>query len=96
MEKTTLNQLIEGTAVITCTPKKQAERIVRAFIGELQLNLAKNRSITILGLGTFKPVHHDARVGHNPATGEKLTIPAHDTITFKVSKKFKETLNGGK
>ena len=40
MEKTTLNQLIEGTAVITCTPKKQAERIVRAFIGELQLNLA--------------------------------------------------------
>ena len=96
MEKTTLNQLIEGTAVITCTPKKQAERIVRAFIGELQLNLAKNRSITILGLGTFKPGHHDAQVGHNPATGEKLTIPAHDTITFKVSKKFKNTLNGGK
>lgn len=96
MEKTTLNQLIEGTAVITCTPKKQAERIVRAFIGELQLNLAKNRSITILGLGTFKPGHHDARVGHNPATGEKLTIPAHNTITFKVSKKFKNTLNGGK
>lgn len=96
MEKTSIKQLIESTALVTKTTQKQAERIVRAFIGELQLNLAKNRSITILGLGTFKPVHHDARVGHNPATGEKLTIPAHDTIIFKVSKKFKETLNGGK
>lgn len=96
MEKTSMKQLIESTALVTKTTQKQTEETIRAFIGELQLNLAKNRSITILGLGTFKPVHHDARVGHNPATGEKLTIPAHDTIIFKVSKKFKETLNGGK
>ena len=34
------------------------------------------------------------RQGHNPANGESITIPATDTITFKVSKKFKDMLNG--
>lgn len=94
MEKTTLKQIIAGTAVMTGTTQKKTEEVIMAFIGELQLHLCKGRSITILGFGTFKPVHRAEKKGHNPATGESITIPAQDTVTFRISKKFKETLNG--
>lgn len=94
MEKTTLKQIIAGTAVMTGTTQKKTEEVIRAFIGELQLHLCKGRSITILGFGTFKPVHRAERTGHNPSTGEKVLIPAKDTVTFHVSQKFKGTLNG--
>lgn len=96
MGKTSIKQLIKSTALVTKTTQKQTDEIVKAFIEELKLALCKGNAVTIQGLATLKPVQREPRVGHNPATGEKLTIPAHDTITFKVSKKFKNTLNGGK
>ena len=94
MEKTSMKQLIESTALVTKTTQKQTEETVRAFIEELKLVLCKGNAITIQGFGTIKPVHRKSKKGHNPATGESITIPAQDTVTFRISKKFKETLNG--
>lgn len=94
MEKTSMKQLIESTALVTKTTQKQTEETVRAFIEELKLTLCKGNAVTIQGFGTIKPVHRAEKKGHNPATGESITIPAHDTVTFKVSKKFRDTLNG--
>ena len=44
--------------------------------------------------GVFKTSHHPAHTGHSPQTGEPMTVPAYDTVTFKISKKFRDTLNG--
>lgn len=76
MEKTSIKQLIESTALVTKTTQKQTEETVRAFIEELKLVLCKGNAVTILGFGTFKPVHRAERTGHNPSTGEKVLIPA--------------------
>lgn len=43
---------------------------------------------------TLKPVRRKARKGYNPATGEIIEIPAADSIRLKVSKRFKDVLNG--
>lgn len=43
--------------------------------------------------GVFKTSHHPAHTGHSPQTGEPMTVTAYDTVTFKVSKKFRDTLN---
>lgn len=94
MEKTSIKQLIESTSLVTKTTQKQTEKTVRAFIEELKLVLCKGNAVTIQGFGTIKPVHRVEKKGHNPATGESITIPAQDTVTFKVSKKFRDTLNG--
>lgn len=94
MEKTSMKQLIESTALVTKTTQKQTEETVRAFIEELKLVLCKGNAVTIQGFGTIRPVRRNARKGHNPATGESITIPAQDTVTFKVSKEFRNTLNG--
>lgn len=94
MEKTSMKQLIESTALVTKTTQKQTEETVRAFIEELKLTLCKGNAVTIQGFGMIKPVHRAEKKGHNPATGESITIPAQDTVTFKVSKKFRGSLNG--
>lgn len=94
MEKTTLNQLIESTALVTKTTQKQTEETVRAFIEELKLALCKGNAVTIQGFATLKPIQREPRVGHNPATGEILNIPSRYTVKLIVSKKFKDLLNG--
>lgn len=94
MEKTSMKQLIESTALVTKTTQKQTEEIVRAFIEELKLVLCKGNSITIQGFATLKPIQREPRVGHNPATGETLNIPSRYTVKLIVSKKLKDLLNG--
>ena len=93
MEKTSMKQLIESTALVTKTTQKQTEEIVRAFIEELKLALCKGNAVTIQGFGTVKPVHRNARKGHNPSTGEIISIPEHDTVTFSAARTFKDVLN---
>ena len=93
MEKTSMKQLIESTALVTKTTQKQTEETVRAFIEELKLTLCKGHAVTIQGSGTIKPVHRNAKKGRNPSTGEAINIPEHDTVTFSVARTFKDLLN---
>ena len=94
MEKTSMKQLIESTALVTKTTQKQTDETIRAFIEELKLALCKGNAITIQGFATLKPVQLEPRVGHNPSTGETLNIPSRYTVKLIVSKKFKDLLNG--
>ena len=93
MEKTSMKQLIESTALVTKTTQKQTDETIRAFIEELKLALCKGNAITIQGFATLKLVQLEPRVGHNPATGETLNIPSRYTVKLIVSKKFKDLLN---
>lgn len=93
MEKTSLKQLIESTALVTKTTQKQTDEIVRAFIEELKLTLCKGNAVTIQGFATLKPVQREPRIGRNPSTGETLNIPSRYNVKLTVSKKFKDTLN---
>lgn len=49
--------------------------------------------VVLHGLGKFVKKHRDERTGINPTTKEKITIPATDSVVFKVAKEFKEHLN---
>lgn len=93
MEKTSMKQLIESTALVTKTTQKQTDEIVKAFIEELKLALCKGNAVTIQGFATLKPVQREPRVGHNPSTGEMLNIPSRYTVKLIISKKFKDLLN---
>lgn len=70
-----------------------ANKVVNAVVSVLVPEVRDNgESITLPGLGTFKRKETEARKGHNPATGEKIDIPASRTIVFKAqpSVKIKE------
>lgn len=94
MKRIGLEDLVEKTAVTAVVSKEQARKVIKAFVAELKLALCKGEGVALKEFGTFRTVHRAQKKGHNPATGESITIPAQDTVTFRISKKFKETLNG--
>ncbi|MFA5687180.1 MAG: HU family DNA-binding protein [Bacilli bacterium] len=73
--------------------KKEATDFVDAFLQIIENSLANGVSVKISGFGVFEHKKREARLGTNPATGEKIQIPASNTVTFKLSKNLKDKLN---
>ena len=94
MKRIGLDKMVENTAVTAGVNQETTRKAIKAFIEELKLALCKGEGVALKEFGTFGTVHRAQKKGHNPATGESITIPAKDTVTFKVSKKFKDMLNG--
>ena len=55
--------------------------------------MVKEDKISIFNFGTLEVKESKERKGHNPATGEPLTIPASKSVKFKQSKVLKAKLN---
>jgi DNA-binding protein HU-beta len=72
----------------------EAKRAIENTIEAIKATVQKKdaEGLTIVGLGGFKRVKRAARKGVNPATGESIKIKASKTLTFKISKPFKDSL----
>jgi DNA-binding protein HU-beta len=55
--------------------------------------LQEGKSISLPDFGIFEVTNRKARTGHNPKTGEKLTIKARKQIKFKSSSVLKKAIN---
>ena len=73
---------------------KEAEGAVEAILEEVQNALASGEKVGLRGFGNFHVLNKNARPGRNPKTGETIPIPARKVVTFRASKKLKETING--
>ncbi len=58
--------------------------------GIIAVELDAGRKVTIPGFGTFGTRRRSARQGTNPATGNKITIPARKYAFFKPGKTLRE------
>lgn len=56
---------------------------------------AKN-GFTLPGVGKLVLVKRKARMGRNPATGEKIKIPAKKVVKFRIAKAAKDAILPGK
>ena len=70
--------------------KKDAEAAVNALFGAIKEALKKGEKVTIVGFGTFEVVQRKEREGVNPATKEKIKIPATKVPKFRPSASLKE------
>lgn len=86
MNKTTL---IAKMAEKSDLNKKQAEAALNAFTETVIEALKAGEKVQMMGFGTFEVKERAARVGRNPATGEKTDIAAKKIPTFKAGKGFK-------
>lgn len=93
MARIGLDKMVENTATTAGVSQGQARKVIRALIAELKLAFCRGDTVAIREFGVFKTSHHPAHTVHSPQTGEPMTVPAYDTVTFKVSKKFRDTLN---
>ncbi len=78
-------ELVEKIAKDTGFTKSDAEGALVSVLKNIYRG-AKKESVQLVGFGTFKTVNRKARKGVNPATGEKIKIPAKKVFTFKASK----------
>ncbi len=78
----------------TYTNYTEANRAIENTFAAIRAISTSNKyeRLTLTGFGTFKKVKRAARTGTNPATGAPIKIKASKTISFKVSKSFKESL----
>ena len=56
---------------------------------------AKN-GFTLPGVGKLVLVKRKARMGRNPATGEKIKIPAKKVVKFRIAKAAKDAILPGR
>ena len=73
-------------------PKKDCLKIVNAYFEEISKALEKGEEIKIPKLGNFVVIHKKSRPGRNPKTGETYKISDRNDISFKASKKLRESL----
>ncbi len=90
MNKTQLIDVVAKNAEIK---KKEAEAAVNAALEAIANALVDGDKVQLIGFGTFEVKERAAREGHNPFTGEKITIAASKNAAFSASKALKEALN---
>lgn len=92
MNKATLIGQVADKAGLT---KKDADKAVAAVFESIREGLSdpSDGKVSIPMFGTFEAVERSEHVGHNPATGESITIPACRIVKFKPSHSLKDTIN---
>lgn len=74
------------------TSKAEAERAVSAVIDSIKAGIKKDKSVQLIGFGTFRVAERAARTGINPKTGQKIKIKKSKTVKFSVGKELKAKL----
>ena len=86
-------ELVAAVAEKAELSKKDSEKLLKAFVDVVTDELIKGEKVQLVGFGTFEAKERGAREGVNPATGEKIYIPACKVPSFKPGKGLKEELN---
>lgn len=86
--------LVKAVAGSTKMPEKQVESVVTATFDAIQEGLSRGEEVTITGFGSFRISERGAREGRNPQTGERITIAARKTPTFRPGTQLKRSVGG--
>jgi DNA-binding protein HU-beta len=84
-------ELISIIAEKTDMPKKDTDTMLNATLDTIMETVASGEKISLVGFGTFEKKIRAARVGHNPKTGESMSIPESTAPKFHAGKVFKES-----
>lgn len=76
-------ELINAIAEKANLTKADAKAALDATLAAISDAVANNDKVALIGFGTFAVVEKGARTGINPATQEKIVIPARKVVKFK-------------
>jgi DNA-binding protein HU-beta len=83
--------IAENVAVENAT-KKDAEAYLDVIVKGIAEKLQAGDKISLPGFGTFEVRERAERMGQNPSTGEKMTIPASKNVKFTPGKPLKDAV----
>ena len=90
MNKTELVAAVAEQADIS---KKDAEKVLKAFVDVVTEEMKKGEKVQLVGFGTFEVSERAAREGKNPQTGKTMKIEACKAPKFKAGKALKDAVN---
>ncbi len=90
MNKTELVAAVAEQADIS---KKDAEKVLKAFVDVVTEEMKKGEKVQLVGFGTFEVSERAAREGRNPQTGKTMKIEARKAPKFKAGKALKDAVN---
>ena len=90
MNKTELVAAVAEQADIS---KKDAEKVLKAFVAVVTEEMKKGEKVQLVGFGTFEVSERAAREGRNPQTGKTMKIEACKAPKFKAGKALKDMVN---
>lgn len=73
--------------------KKEAENALATVTGAITDALVKGEKITLIGFGTFEVRDRKAKTAINPATKEKIEVPAKKVPAFKPGSALKNAVD---
>jgi DNA-binding protein HU-beta len=89
MNKTDLvKKIAEGAGISQADAKKALD----ATIAAVKDALAKDYKVALVGFGTFSVAERPAHEGINPATKQKIQIPAKKVAKFKAGAELADAL----
>ena len=72
-----------------------AYKMVDVVFDEIRDALIHGEEVKFAGLGSFKILEKNARMGRNPKTGQSAIISARRVATFRPSNEFRERVATG-
>lgn len=89
----TWGELITAVSLVTSENKKEVTNILSATVDVMQETLIKGEQVSLLGMGSMKPVVRAARKGRNLKTKEPIDILARKTVKLVLGTTMKNALN---
>jgi len=71
-------------------------QVITFFFDQIRESIRSGEKVEVRGVGTFTKKKYRSYVARNPATGEKVVVPAKDFPIFHPSRKLIDYLNDGK
>ena len=88
----TKTQIVAALAEKTGLSKKDVANFLDVMATLAYAEVKKSGQFVVPGFGKMVKVHRKARVGVNPATGEKINIAAKTVAKFRLAKAAKEAV----
>ena len=86
-------ELVVAVAEQADVSKKDAEKVLKAFVDVVTEEMKKGEKVQLVGFGTFEVSERAAREGRNPQTGKTMKIEACKAPKFKAGKALKDAVN---
>jgi DNA-binding protein HU-beta len=83
-------ELISCLSEETTFSKKDVTRVLESFTRIIERSLKKGEKVSLTGFGAFSVSKRPARKGINPATKQRIDIPAITVPRFKAGKGLRD------
>lgn len=91
--KITLHSFTELLAKRAKVSRTEADKYIHQLTKSIGEELEKDGSIHLYHFGRFHTTHVSEQVGHNPNSGEPLTIPEHTRVHFRPYRALRFAVN---